>query len=211
MVTFTSPQTFAPCIQVVPPPVFVVWDNQVVLGQYTARTTPCDSFTITVTVPQGAPDGPHPITLREGNALAGAVLGTAVFTVTASGIIPPPPVVLPPPPPPPYWVLFPFPIAFTVEVPPRLNRAPTCGIDGPAALRVGERVTYRSTSVDPDGDVEVERWRITNDLRPTDRIVERGETVDFWADAPGTYEVLLNIEDNEGAVNSCGMVVVVSS
>jgi hypothetical protein len=213
-VTFTGPQTLVPCILVAPPPVFVTWDNQIVLAQHT-RSTVCDSFTVTVTVPLTAPSGLHAVTIREGNALTGPVLGSAPFTVTGGGAFPPPPIVVPPPPPPPpyllpqyrRWMFLPLRVAVGFDVPIRPNFAPTCGVDGPSTLRVGERATYRSTSSDRDGSISSERWRITGDFNPPDRLVEHGPTIVFWTDSPGTYEVLLQIEDNGSAVNSCAKAV----
>jgi hypothetical protein len=210
-VTFIVPQTGA-CILIVPPPVFVTWDTGLVLAQHT-RTTVCDSFNVTITVPPNAPSGPHTVTIREGNAQTGTVLGSAPFTVTGGGVFPPPPIIVPPPPPPPpppYFFL-PFRVAFGIGVPPRLNRQPACGIDGPSTLRVGAQATYSSTASDRDGVLESQRWRITGDFSSPDRLVESGPMIQFWTDSPGTYEVLLQIEDNGGAVNSCAKVVTVTS
>jgi hypothetical protein len=218
-VTFTSPQTLLPCILIAPPPAYVVWDNTIVLAQVTTRPTVCSSFAVPVTVPANAPGGPHNITVREGSALTGPILGSAPFAVIGGIGVPPPPIFLPPPPPPilvpppppppypPYladhrrWML-PLRFALGIEVPVRLNVAPSCGIDGPSTMRVGETATFSSTAADRDGFVKTERWHIEGP-ETWDQPRTRGESITFTARVPGTHAVQLHVADNGRARTSC--------
>lgn len=65
-----------PCIQVVPPPISVQWDNQQHLTDI-VRGYPCQSFSASLAVPPDAPPGGHVVYFWEGTNL----FGTAPFTV----------------------------------------------------------------------------------------------------------------------------------
>jgi hypothetical protein len=100
--------------------------------------------------------------------------------------------------------------AFGIDVPIIINRAPTCGIEGPSNARVGENVTFWSTSTDRDGILTHQEWRITQEGVTSDRIIEVGESVAFAPEAAGRYEIRLNIEDSDKAVKDCAVVLTVT-
>lgn len=66
------------CIQMVPPPMQVLWDGQTIIGQ-TQRGSPCSEISASFRVPQGATPGSHAVAFREGSSL----IATATFTVVA--------------------------------------------------------------------------------------------------------------------------------
>jgi PKD repeat protein len=108
----------------------------------------------------------------------------------------PPPLPFPPPPPPP-----PAPPPLPQPPPPAPgpsagNLAPTAGFSySPAQPAAGEKVTFTSTSTDPDGSIVRTQWDLNNDGDFSDAA---GAVIQRAFSKAGTYTVSVKVEDGEG-------------
>jgi plastocyanin len=80
------------------------------------------------------------------------------------------------------------------------NERPTASFGfQPTTPKVGEQVTFTSTSTDPNGDALVERWDFNGDYDPNNPDVSKldaeGHTVAHTFSAPGDYRVTLRADD----------------
>lgn len=119
---------------------------------------------------------------------------TSEIVSVGGGAAPPPP---PPAPPPPSATPAPPPPAPPPPPPPPpANLAPTAGFTySPAQPATGQKVTFTSTSTDPDGSIVRTRWDLNNDGDFSDAT---GAVIQKAFSKPGTYTVSVMVEDGRG-------------
>jgi PKD repeat protein len=99
---------------------------------------------------------------------------------------PPPPGATPPPPPPPA----------PPPPPPSGDLPPTASFTySPAQPVAGDKVTFTSTSIDPDGAIAHTQWDLNNDGDFSDA---SGAVVQRTFAKPGTYTVSIKVDDGNG-------------
>jgi PKD repeat protein len=88
--------------------------------------------------------------------------------------------------------------AVVSQIVPVRNRPPTASFDySPASPETNEAVTFKSTSVDPDGSVKSQAWDLDNDGQFDDGTQV---TAQRSFKSPGSYQVSLRVVDNQGGV-----------
>ncbi|MBM2812484.1 MAG: hypothetical protein HW416_3243 [Chloroflexi bacterium] len=191
VVATSVPSLGAACIQIVPPPMQVLWDGQTLIGQ-TQRGSPCSDFSTSFRVPHPAAPGPHTVAFREGSAL----IATATFTVVAQTTAAPSVTVVPPP-----TVSAPAATAnatLTLPEPSRptpMQAAPALSIPGPFVVNVEPSCTEGGTSLvniswteSPSADM-YEVWGNGALLAEI-----RSRLAGFYTDAPSSVEESLEYE-----------------
>ena len=88
------------------------------------------------------------------------------------------------------------------------NRPPVAGlVSAPASPRTGDRVTFTSTSSDPEGRLAATRWDLDGDGAYDDA---SGATASWTFTMPGAHVVRVRAEDADGAVAVASATVVVT-